>query len=250
METLSRKPFQGITNIIRFNWQYYVIAFCSIILLFTVKGFLPYYSQLTAAIVALFTLLSTVVSLIVSWYIYDYTGLYSLNWLPVLNGRSSGNIVNMHAGFDETSAILAKKYPAAKLLVFDFYDPLRHTEVSIERARKAYPAFPATKVISTSKVPLNENSADCICLIFSAHEIRNDEERVHFFQQLKNALRADGQIILVEHLRDINNFVAYNIGFLHFLSKRKWMQTLTNAGLSVDKVFKLTPFVSTYILKK
>ena len=52
-------------------------------------------------------------------------------------------------------------------------------------------------------------------LLLAAHEIRNDEERVNFFKQLKNVLSPAGKIIVVEHQRDIYNFMAYN--FPYFL---------------------------------
>ena len=38
---LDRKPFQGVLNIIRFNWQFYVIAGLVIAVLGALVGFLP-----------------------------------------------------------------------------------------------------------------------------------------------------------------------------------------------------------------
>ena len=84
-------------------------------------------------------------------------------------------MVNINAGFDETSMLLKQKYPNATLEVFDFYDPTKHTEVSIERARMAYPAFPDTVTISTTNIPLQENSTDCC--VFNLSGARNKERR-------------------------------------------------------------------------
>jgi hypothetical protein len=136
------------------------------------------------------------------------------------------------------------------LRVFDFYDPLKHTEISIERARNAYPPFPGTEKIDTSAVPLHANSADLILLILSAHEIRNHKERSDFFKQLNGALSDHGRIVVVEHQRDLPNFMAYTIGFFHFLSGRIWKETFVRAHLVLDEKKKITPFLSIFILKK
>ena len=250
MESLIRKPFQGVGNIIRFNWQYYVIAFLSAVALFSVSNFLSYYLSLAAMVIAILIITSTVLSLLVSYYIYDYSGLYTLDWLDVLNIGSGKQLVNINAGFDETSAILSARYLGSHLAVLDFYDAKKHTEVSIKRARRVYPVFPGTITINTSNLNLKENSVDYAFLIFAAHEIRNNEERGTFFKQIKDALKQEGKIIVTEHRRDINNFMAYNLGFFHFLSRETWKKTFAKAGLSIEKEIKLTPFISTFILFK
>jgi hypothetical protein len=173
-----------------------------------------------------------------------------LSWLNDLEIEPKKGFINIHAGFDETSALLKHKFPEISLTVFDFYDPVKHTEVSVERARRAYPVYPGTKAISTTNVPLNENSVDYIFLIFSVHEIRNMKERISFLSQLKNSLREDGKIIVTEHLRDPLNFIAYNIGFLHFFSKNTWEYAFKKAELSLSKEFKITPFISVFVLEK
>lgn len=250
MERIGRKPFQGLINIIRFNWHYYIIAGLIITGVLLAKKFLSPALQITSMVILFFAVAGIVISLAVSWYVYDYSDLYSLNWLDKLHIRSNQQLLNINAGFDETSSLLIQKYPDSNLMVLDFYDPVKHTEISIKRARKAYPAYPGTKTISTITIPLKANSVDFIFLIFAAHEIRNNEERVNFFQQLANAIKTDGKIIVTEHRRDIYNFIAYNIGFFHFFSTRTWKQTFFKAGLCNEKTFNLTPFISTFVLTK
>jgi hypothetical protein len=158
------------------------------------------------------------------------------------------HLVNINAGFDETSILLSAKFPAAELTVFDFYDPAKHTEISIERARKAYGPYPGTMNISTDNIPLL--NADLICMMLAAHEIRNREERIQFFSLLKERLNDHGQMLVLEHLRDLPNFMAYNIGFFHFFSKKEWRRTFTGAGFTIYKEIKVTPFLSAFILQK
>lgn len=203
---------------------------------------------ITAIIIA--ASLSIVISLVTSLYVYDLTDLYKLSFLDKLITLKPKTLVNINAGFDEVSEVLKNKYPDSKFCVFDFYDPKLHTEVSIERARKLYKPYPDTEVINTKTIPLKENSVDIILLMFAAHEIRNEEERILFFEQLRKAITFQGMIIVVEHQRDLINFVAYNIGFLHFYSKSNWLKVFTGAGLKISKEIKITPFISGFVLKK
>jgi len=250
MERLSRKPLQGLTNIVRFNWHYYVIAFVLIGILFFIKDVLPGYLIPGAEFFLLLAAAGIFISLIASWFIYDHSDLYTLNWLNDLYIDTNKKIVNINAGFDETSSLLKEKFTGSTLLVFDFYDPKKHTEISIERARKAYPAFPGTTTISTNEVPLKTNTVDFIFLILAAHEIRDHGERIKFFKQLANALNKGGKIIVVEHQRDLVNFLAYNFGFFHFFANKTWKQTFNGAELALDSETKLTPFISNFILSK
>ena len=95
-----------------------------------------------------------------------------------------------------------------------------------------------------------DNSADKIFVIFAAHEIRNEQERLDFFKELKRVIKPTGEIFITEHLRDVPNFLAYNIGFLHFYSKLNWFQVFELTGLSLKSEQKITPFISTFTLTK
>jgi len=245
-----RKPFQGVWNIVRFNWHFYVLSFGVLLLLllfsnYTNSTFRPY-----LFIVGLLIFLPTFISLSVSYYVYDLSGLYNLNWVSDFIDTKTNTIININAGFDETSILLKDRFPNSELLVFDFYDPKKHTEVSIKRARKAYALFPNTKSVTATNLPTLDNSADKIFVIFAAHEIRNEQERLEFFKELKRVLKPTGQIFITEHLRDFPIFLAYNIGFLHFYSKQSWLQVFQLAELTLKSEEKITPFISKFTLTK
>jgi len=247
METL-RSPFQGVWNIVRFNWPFYMFGvMLLIIILIGIMVFPSYHALLLIVFGAV--VIPTILSLAVSYYVYDLSDLYQFKWLDNLSMSSNSTIINVHAGFDETSVILNTKFPNAILKAFDFYDPIRHTEPSIKRAREAYPAFANTVGIRSTSIPMKGHSVDYIFVIFSAHEIRNDEERILFFRELKRVLKPSGRIIVVEHLRDLANFAAYNVGFLHFISRDSWMKTFAGAQLVISGERKVTPFITTFILK-
>ena len=245
-----RKPFQGVWNIVRFNWHFYVLSFGALLLLLLLSNYTNSTFRLYLFVFALLIFLPTFISLSVSYYVYDLSGLYNLNWVNDFIDTERNTIVNINAGFDETSILLKDKFPNSEFLVFDFYDPKKHIEISIKRARKAYALFPNTKSVTANNLPTLDNSADKIFVIFAAHEIRNEQERIEFFKELKRVLKPTGEILITEHLRDVPNFLAYNIGFLHFYSKQKWLQVFELTGLSLKSEQKITAFISTFTLTK
>lgn len=247
---MKRSPFQGVLNIIRFNWHFYVFALFVFALLFWTIDYVSPGYQIWLRLGLFAAVTTTIISLLVSFYIYDLSALYKLTWMDKCLSAAPASIANINAGFDETSLLLQQKFPQAKLAVFDFYDPRQHTEISIKRARKAYPLHPNTLPVTTAHLPLDENSLDVAFAILAAHEIRNQQERSLFFVELRRVIKPAGQIIVVEHLQDVANFLAYNIGFRHFHPLSVWRQTFAQAGLQLQQEQKITPFISAFVLKK
>jgi len=240
-----RKPFQGVFNIIRFNWHFYVLAGIGIILLL-LFGSLFLSIQKLAFLGVLVILWITVISLVVSYYIYDFSDLYQLKWLDNMDGKE---VLNINAGFDETSQIIQKQFKTVTLTICDFYDPDKHTEVSIKRAREVHPPQPNTIGIETEQLPFKMQTFDKTLVIFAAHEIRNKTERTQFFKELNRVTKSNGQIVLTEHLRDWKNGLVYSFGCLHFYSKRTWKKTFNDANLVIKQEIKTTPFITTFILE-
>ncbi len=248
--TTQRKPLQGVLNIIRFNWHFYLLSGLFIIFLVLLVTFLGEMYSIYLLLIAFLVLLPTLISLFISAYVYDFSDLYSFSWIKNLQIPLQSNIININAGFDETSILLKNQHQFENLQVFDFYDETKHTEISIKRARKAYPAFPNTQNITTNHIPLEKNSVDVAFLIFSAHEIREENERNTFFSELNRIIKENGKVILVEHLQDLPNFMAYTVGFLHFHKKITWKNTFQSSHFNIKQEVKHTPFVSIFILEK
>lgn len=244
-----RKPFQGVWNIIRFNYQFYLLAVTVIVGAIFIGRFFGGALQLLLEWVSVLSAAAIFVSLLVSWYVYDLSELYSLSWLNGLE-FPPGKMLNVHAGFDETSELLKDKFHLQDLRVFDFYDPEKHTEISIRRARKVYPPFPGTERVTTATLPGDDESFAVFFVILAAHEIRNEKERIAFFRELRRLLQNDGRIIVTEHLRDVPNFLAYTFGFLHFHAYKTWRRTFNAARLKISQEKKVTPFITTFILEK
>ncbi|OYQ48474.1 methyltransferase [Flavobacterium cyanobacteriorum] len=242
---VTRKPLQGVTNIARFNWHFYLIAFIAFTLAFLFQSSIPGQFRIYVFSASVVALLTMIISLLVSYYVYDFSNLYSLSWLP---NSEFKKVLNINAGFDETSQFIKGKFPKCELTICDFYDKEKHTEVSIKRARSAYPPLIGTIEVSTNKLPFKDNEFEYCLAILSAHEIRDKSERVQFFNELKRVTKPNGQIFVTEHLRDFNNFLAYTIGSFHFYSKSTWKETFKLANLSVEREIKTTPFITTFIL--
>src|SRR5687767_678434 len=120
MDNLKRKRFQGVTNIIRFNWHFYAIAMVAAVLLLTASQFVSPDIKLFVTDSILVGIVLVFLSLSVSFYVYDCSPLYTLDWLGSLPITERSALVNINAGFDETSFLLSRKYPGAELHVFDF----------------------------------------------------------------------------------------------------------------------------------
>jgi hypothetical protein len=220
---MNRSPFQGVITVVRFNWHLYAIALFAAATLIVISSQVPAWIAPHSRVVASLILLSTGLSLAATWLAYDSSELYALKWLrPWIPAH--GNAANIHAGFDETTLHLRATFPNLNWRVFDFYDPAHHTEVSIRRAR--------------------------VLLMLAAHEIRDPAERTAFFAELYRALAPDGRLIITEHLRDLPNIAAYNLGAWHFHSRSTWYAAFAASHFDLVTTFRPAPFITTFILKK
>ena len=245
---IERKKFQGVLNILSFNRHFYVTGLGVLALIITglIYFQLP---NLVLWIIIIAFIYGLVMPLLVSAYVYDYSGYYNFNWLKKcgVNDSDQQLIININAGFDETSFSIKNKFPKSNLKVYDFYNAEEHTEPAIVRARKVTIEYPNTQQIETNKIPLVNKSVDIIFLLSAAHEIRSNKEKAIFLKECYRVCKPNGKVILVEHLRDLPNFLEFSIGFAHFFSKNTWNNVFKKAGFINGKEEKFTPFMSIFI---
>lgn len=247
---LKRKPFQGVLNILDFNRHFYYYGLATLV--FIVIGlYLIQVLPIISSLIIFGFAYGLLMPLIVSAYVYDFSGYYEFDWLDnYVNDYSEKlNIVNINAGFDETSYIISEKFENAEICVFDFYNEDHHTEPAIVRARKVSLIYPNTQQIDSDKFPIHDNAADIVFLLSTAHEIRLFDEKVEFLKECKRVCKSNGKVIMVEHLRDVPNFLAFTIGFTHFFSKKNWLKAFRAAGFSKIEEAKFTPFMSIFECK-
>ncbi len=244
---VKRRKFQGVLNILSFNRHFYVVGLGVLAVLLLIHFLARWPSVFFWLIIAAF-MYGLIMPLVVSAYVYDFSGYYNFNWLNrlVLENKKAKMIININAGFDETSFIIKNKFPESDLRVFDFYNGKQHTEPAIIRARKVSLTYPNTQQIASNSIPLTENTADIIFLLSAVHEIRSNDEKVQFLKECHRLCKPGGEVIMVEHLRDFPNFVAFSVGFTHFFSRTVWKNAFELAGFSSFQETKFTPFMSIF----
>ncbi len=244
---IERRKFQGVLNILSFNRHFYVIGLLVLGLIIVSQVWFKWSETLLIGIILLF-IYGLITPLIISAYVYDFSKYYEFKWLDKIIKPNSApkKMININAGFDETSFLIKNKYTNSELQVFDFYNAEQHTEPAIVRARKVTQEYPNTEQIKTNHIPLEDKSVDIVFLLSAVHEIRKEEEKVQFLKECCRVCKPEGKVIMVEHLRDVPNFLAFSVGFTHFFSQKVWVKVLNKAGFKSIKETKFTPFMSVF----
>ncbi|MGN7863179.1 methyltransferase domain-containing protein [Chryseobacterium sp. 22458] len=196
-------------------------------------------------------IINIIASLTASYILYDNSDLYELNDLNgIINWSTTENAVLIHASFDPLSQRLEEKYPDLNLTVCDIYGNRHEHESGIEVSKKMFPPNPKEIKISPDQLPFENESQDVILAVTALHEILDHEKRILFFKEAKRILKKGGVIIISEQFRDTTNFVFFNIGAFHFLSRKQWMDSISPSGLKIIKNKKITPFADMLVIEK
>jgi hypothetical protein len=236
--------------IARFNWPFYVVA--ALVLFGAIAGVClapgPR-TKLACLIVLAGAAWFLIGSLGVSHLIYDRSDLYRWDWLELaLRGTTPRQIIFCHSGFDEASQSLRVKMRDTEWKVLDHFDAKRMTEPSIRRARRLFPPTPGTLPAVYNAWPTATASADFVFGLLAIHELRSEMERTAWFSEAKRCLKKDGRVVLVEHVRDAANFLAFGPGFVHFHSPASWRRCWENANFKAIDELRITPFVRVFVL--
>jgi SAM-dependent methyltransferase len=246
---LTRGPYQGVAQILVFNWRMYVgaaAAACMALAVWPVVDMWVHAALLLFVVSAGFWMVASVA---VSHYVYDCSGLYDFNWLFKELAATPKRWINIHAGLDETSELLEEVFAGAEGMTVDIFDAGAMTERSIYEARKRTDTTTAIEA-RYDALPFSDGRFDAAFLIFAAHELRRHEERVRMFSEVARVLKPAGELVLMEHMRGGWNFASFGPGALHFFSRRAWLKAVREAGCEVQREFTRTPFVRVLILRR
>ena len=239
----------GAVRIFLYNWPVYVATWAPASLLLLFATYLhPPLSSL-AVLAASTALAWSIGSLLVSFYVYDRSRLVSGTWVPALVGARAETWATIHAGLDaevELDAVMAGRCVAR----LDIFDPRVMTSPSITRARGRTAMNKPATPCSPTALTLDDEACDAVVVAFTAHEIRDRGAREAFFAELRRSLRPGGKVLIVEHLRDVANFLAFGPGFLHFVSRGEWLRLATTAKLDVAGETRITPWVMALTLQR
>ncbi|QJE97935.1 class I SAM-dependent methyltransferase [Luteolibacter luteus] len=246
----TRGPWQGMTNIIQFNARFYLMAsvvlVAALVALFAASHMGVKLASLLAVLGAGYFIF---VSLGVSHLIYDRSDLYRWNWLDrALKGAGRKQSVYCHSGLDEASEAIRERTSPDRWITLDHFDAVLMTEPSIHRARQLYPPTPETIPSTFDTWPVEAESTDVIFGLLAIHEFRSEDERGRWFREALRCLRPGGRIVIVEHLRNGANFLAFGPGFRHFHSAANWKRCWESAGLRAEDEFPITPWLRTFVL--
>lgn len=246
----ERGPWQGMMTIARFNWPFYVAVVA--VLTASLAGWflLPRLAlKVVSGLVFAGSAYFLFGSLGVSHFIYDRSDLYRWGWLDrALRGANLRQAIFCHAGFDETSTELRERLADVQWQILDHFDERQMTEASIRRARAKFPPTPGTLASAYDAWPVAAESADVVIALLAIHELRSETQRSAWFAESKRCLRQGGRVVLVEHVRDVANLLAFGPGFLHFHSPASWRRCWQRAGFRSIDEFRVTPFVRIFVL--
>lgn len=246
-----RGRFQGACQIMRYNAPFYVSGTLACLAGGLVMGLAPLPSTLRALgwcglALAAWWLLG---SLLVSWWVYDHSPLYKWDWLRDFMPDAPRRWANIHSGLDESTPALRDLW-GGTWVVLDMYDEATMSEPSIRRARALTPPAITPTSIRFDALPLDSDSQDAVFLLFAAHELREAKNREALVREVCRVLREGGSVILVEHLRDAANFLAFGPGFFHFLPPGEWQRLARHGGFTIEAEQRMTPFVRVWRWRK
>jgi SAM-dependent methyltransferase len=239
----------GAVRIFLYNWPTYALTWTGAAAAFLVAARVEGAAFGLLALVASVALTWSALSLLVSHYVYDRSPLSGASWVRTLLPPQIEAWASIDAGLDAEVA-LDGILPGTCLARIDVFGGESTTSGSIHRARAISPRAHTAVSASPGSLPLADASCDLVAVIFTAHEIRDTAERESFFREVSRALRTGGRMLLVEHLRDIPNFVAFGPGFLHFVGRAEWLRLANVANLSVAADARVTPWVMALTLEK
>lgn len=237
----------GAARIFLYNWPSYALTWGAAVLVVVLARGSALVSP--ALVLSIGAVAWSLVSLAVSTYVYDRSRLVEGEWLAPLLPRSVRTWATIHAGLDEEIDV-DLVMPGTCLARLDIFDKRIMTAPSIARARVLTPSAAPAIACPPSQLKLETHSCDAVIVAFAAHEIRDANERGRFFEEIHRALRPGGRAVVVEHLRDIPNFLAFGPGYFHFLARREWLRLGHHAHLVVAHETRITPWVMALSLEK
>lgn len=185
-----------------------------------------------------------------SWWVFDRSGITRWRWLPGVLPATVEEWVNITTGFDDTSWALVSLLAPATGRSIDLFDRAAEHDGPILRARSLRPPPPQSLQLSAAPLPLASSSVDAVFLLMAAHELRNRSARLELFAEIGRILRPAGRLVVVEHLRDVPNVLAFGPGALHFYSAGTWIEDGQAAALRLVERRRFAPFVSAFVFER
>jgi len=165
-------------------------------------------------------------------------------WIAEAAGRPD-HWANVTTGFDDSTDELRRRLPGTDGVAIDLFDPDVAHERAITRVRRRA-APPSPPIRATSLADVLPKKLDAVFLLMAAHEV-DPGDRPLVFDAIANAIGPRGRLVLVEHLRDGANALAFGPGARHFQTRATWVRLGQAAGLRLEDDVPLTLFVRGFV---
>jgi len=227
--------------VVLFNKDKIILGIVMSIIAFVTAGFVsPLFSKILV-LISVLILLNILLSLFASFKLYDKSNLYEPEKLfEGIQFKKSDKGILLHASFDPISKKLENLIEPENLKIYNLYGNRHEDEKSIRISNQIFPPHPNQINVDPTNLEDKSYSIDYIFAITSAHEILTQDKRVKFFKEAKRIMKDDGTLIICEQMRNFINFLFFNIGAFHFVTKKDWEDAINESGMKIIKKEKLT----------
>jgi SAM-dependent methyltransferase len=183
-------------------------------------------------------------AVLTTWWVFGASARHRWDWVEDAAGRAN-RWLNLTTGFDDSTPTLRQRL-GGEGRALDVFDPMKDHEPALQRARDRFP--PAGRPVAATLLDdaIEAASADAVLMLMSAHEAHGPD-RVELFRSAARALTPDGRLVVVEHLRDLANSLAFGPGAWHFSTRTEWLAVAEAAGLALTIETRLSPFVAGFV---
>jgi hypothetical protein len=155
--------------------------------------------------------------------------------------------LNLTTGFDDSTARLRTSAPGTGTAI-DVFDRTRSHAAALRQARSSFPPAGPSVPIGGLPAAIAPASVDTVFLLMSAHETHG-RDRAALFTTARAAVVREGRVVLVEHLRNPANILAFGPGAWHFSRREAWLATAVAAGLLLVDERRLDPWVTGFVFR-
>jgi SAM-dependent methyltransferase len=232
--------------VIGFNLVPYILGpFVVVALFLLAASAAPWPVRIVAAIAACMAAILTIGAVLAVILVFDLRAPDRWAWVADA-ADDPGRWLNVTTGFDDSTDWLRRTI-GGEGAALDVFDGRADHEAALQRARRRFPPDDAS-VASPRTIGGGRSSeqVDTAFLLMSAHEAHGPD-RDDLFEAIADRLRPGGRLILVEHLRDLPNALAFGPGAWHFQPRATWIETAGRAGLRPVTEVGLTPFVRGFV---
>ena len=233
----------GVGRVVLFNWPKYVAAIALLALGVVAASYSNGTVRLTLMLVCTLIVYGFTASLVATWWVYDHRAqrLYQ----SIANQRhDTAPWLLVHAGFDESHGRLqALLGPPAHQ--FDI-GPSRDRSRSL---RRAHALCGRDGVPVTGPLPVGDSSIGLVVVLFGIHELHSDSDAIALLREVNRVTVGDGAVVIVEHLIDVANIVAYGPAAWHFSSGGRWRHAVAAAGMFLKSSTRVGGLVTVMVAR-